>query len=163
MQMATLNGQDLTFQKIPKNIQCTYSTLPTGSSLHTKEFQKTLGKWNKFEMFVRERTEHFRTTAWGARPLAPYPVRNERYSLDREHLKIGNEDSVLARFGQNVGHVMTAVMRDLGYGLSFGDWKTCAQSRDSSSRDVPDSVVITDGGECRAVGKPSHFGQPPTI
>lgn len=30
----------------------------------------------------------------------------------------------VAGINQNVGHVMTVVVRELGYNLSFGDWKT---------------------------------------
>ena len=44
-----------------------------------------------------------RLTRTGVQLARPRPLQNERYSLDYEHLKIGNEDSVLAWFNQNVG------------------------------------------------------------
>ncbi|BAE56770.1 unnamed protein product [Aspergillus oryzae RIB40] len=79
--------------------------------------------WDSFELEARR---HFRSVGFSNKVLdyAPAKEDDHEFHIKKEQLLCGDEHSVVARFGQNVGHVMTSVLRGgVGTKLRFGDYK----------------------------------------
>lgn len=88
----------------------------TSRSLHPEEFRACLGEWTLFERDVRR---SFLSQQWRADVLAYYPDPQERHPHDVYHEQVycGDEFSIVGRFGQNVGQVMSAVFQNLGMNI----------------------------------------------
>ncbi|RAK97300.1 uncharacterized protein BO80DRAFT_504827 [Aspergillus ibericus CBS 121593] len=160
--MATeLKAQDLTCARMP-NLKVGYSTTSSHST-HNLEFRASLVHWNTFEREVRRVFDGVR---WDAQTeiLAYAPPSNgggtgPNHTLN-EQLFCGDEHSTVARFTQNVCHVMTSVLQSLGCRARFGDFKTCSDT--TISNKVPDFVLLGDRGSLRVVQEaktPNCFGQ----
>lgn len=73
------------------------------------------------------------------------------FHLQRKHLYCGHEHSVVARFGQHLGHSMTAIFRsNFGQKVRFGDFKAANQSL---SERIPDIALMTDDGVPLMIGE----------
>lgn len=142
-----LRAQDLVKQRLP-SLRIGPGTT-TSDSTHNIWFTSTLGSWNKFESEVRQ---EFLATTWSPEVLAFGPQNHGPNHVSYEQLCCGDEHSVVARFGQNVEHVMTAVYQSLNIGLRFGDAKTCIEMG-NMEKDIPDIVLITSGGNVRIIGE----------
>ncbi|GKZ31237.1 hypothetical protein AbraIFM66950_011530 [Aspergillus brasiliensis] len=149
--MATaLDARALTRSPIP-DLLVGLSTTSTVTT-HNLEYKAGLVHWNTFEKEVRQ---VFDSTQWNQqREILAYAPANSRASPNNtwnEQLFCGDEYSVLARFGQNVGHVMTSVFQSLGVSARFGDFKACTGS--SIVNKVPDVALLTGSGGLRIVGE----------
>ncbi len=140
-------GHTLTTQGIPDYLAGPYHT--GASSLSGEEFAGTLRLWDSFESEVRhiflvlENRLHFT----GSLSIhATNPTRND---ISNEQLYCGDESSIVARFNQNVSHVMTAVAQALGLNYRFGDYKSAC----ADTRDVPDVALLDPSGQPRVVGE----------
>lgn len=69
-----------------------------------------------------------------------------------EQLLCGDEHSVVARFDQNIGHVMTSVIRSCRHiDIHFGDFKAAAPQ--SGFVKVPDIAVMNSNGKIFVLGE----------
>src|SRR5277367_4230397 len=112
-------GQSLTTQRIPDLRRNDCGT--ESSALHRIEFRGTLGHWTRFESEVRQ---VFNSQQWTANTLSFSPIQPDPNHVYFEQLNCGDEHSVVARFGQQIGHIMTSVAQDLNIDIRFGDFKT---------------------------------------
>ncbi|PYI02599.1 hypothetical protein BO78DRAFT_400399 [Aspergillus sclerotiicarbonarius CBS 121057] len=150
--MATqLNAHGLTCARIP-SLKVGYSTTSSDSTQNL-EFRASLVHWNTFEREVRQVFDGIR---WDTQTeiLAYAPPPNGGTGPNHtcnEQLFCGDEHSTVARFNQNVGHVMTSVFQSLGFRARFGDFKTCCDT--TINNKVPDIVLLGDQGSLRVVGE----------
>jgi hypothetical protein len=158
---------------------------PPRTGLQETDFVGDLRYWSTFPTDVRAVFNH---TAWTAHPQ-PLSVRFSSdigpNTLDKEHYRYGAENYKRA-YVQHVLHVMTAVGRELRYGLAFGD-RSATESQlrlsdeqytqpvhDSTSSGtessrkikyqtaVPDYVLMDATSDARAIGKLNPWGTVPT-
>jgi hypothetical protein len=143
-----LTAARLTCQKLPDLHLGPSRT--TSDSTHRLEFKSTLFHWTSFEKEVRR---EFLSAPWTGQVLAysPSPQHESEAHIYNEQLYCGDEHSVVARFGQNVEHVMTAVHASIGIGLIFGDFKASVGT-DMDGK-VPDIVLMNVKGQIRALGE----------
>lgn len=150
MMAINLTSKDLVKQRLPHLKPAPHET--RNESTQNIYFRSTLGQWNGFEMQVRQ---NFLATRWGDNPptLAYAPPNSHKIPEHTfyEQLFCGDEHSVVARFGQNAGHVMTSVFRSLGIPYRFADYK--ASEAGSNAETVPDLALIQDSGQIRALGE----------
>lgn len=114
-------------------------------------FNSTLGNWGRFEMNARK---HFRQISWKNTVLDYMPDARDdtKNHVSHEQLMCGDEHSVVARFNQNVCHVMTSVMQSGGSDIRFGDFKTVVRVNDAETK-VPDFAVIDQKAGLLLVGE----------
>ncbi|OJJ67702.1 hypothetical protein ASPBRDRAFT_34067 [Aspergillus brasiliensis CBS 101740] len=148
--MATpLYAHDLTRSPLPNLRRGRQTT--TSDATHNLEYMAALVHWNTFEREVRD---VFNSIQWGSQKeilaYAP-PVKGNPNDTWHEQLFCGDEHSTLARFNQNVGHVMTSVFQSLGYSARFGDFKACRGT--TIDNKVPDVVLLDETGRLRVVGE----------
>jgi hypothetical protein len=67
-----------------------------------------------------------------------------------EQVAVGDEISVVGRFQQHVGQVMSAVYQSLGMDIRMGDCKISILPQDTK---VPDIVLVGPDASVRAVGE----------
>ncbi|GLB05897.1 hypothetical protein AtubIFM57258_001190 [Aspergillus tubingensis] len=149
--MATaLDARTLVCSPIPNLLEGPSTT--TSVTTQDLEYKAKLIHWNTFEKEVRQ---VFDSIHWDQqREILAYAPANSSNSPNNtwnEQLFCGDEHSVVARFNQNVGHVMTSVFQSLGLSSRFGDFKACKDS--TLANKVPDVVLLTDGGRLRIVGE----------
>ena len=136
-------GQDLTTQRIPDLRRNGYGT---GSvAIHALEFRGTLGYWTRFESEVRQ---VFNLQQWTANTLSFSPAHPDSNHVYFEQLNCGDEHSVVARFGQQVGQIMTSVAQDLNIDIRFGDFKTTPLPPQQANL-VPDFAAVDFSGFAR--------------
>ncbi len=138
--VTTENGYILTTQRIPDLVR---GIVHTHSSSVTRErFQGDLRHWETFEQEVRHNFQRF-GQHWTPTFLSVHATTPDNNDIYNEQLYCGNEASVLARFNQNVSHVVTSVAREQGLNYRFGDFKatTCPEL------DAPDVALI--GPDCQ--------------
>ncbi|RJE25698.1 hypothetical protein PHISCL_01961 [Aspergillus sclerotialis] len=143
-----LTGMDLVREKIPDLLRTAHHT--ESDSTHKLGFTQTLGDWGRFE---RDARRNFLSVPWNETVLDYIPDQHgyTEYHVRNEQLVCGDEHSVVARFGQNVGHVMTSVIRScMPLNIHSSDYK--AADTDSELSKVPDIVVIGRTGTIKMVG-----------
>ncbi|RAK90829.1 hypothetical protein BO79DRAFT_280995 [Aspergillus costaricaensis CBS 115574] len=120
-------------------------------STHNIEYLATLVRWNTFEQEVRQAFEGIQ---WPTHRevLAYEPPRNATgNNTCHEQLLCGDEHTTVARFGQNVGHIMTSVFQTMRLDARFGDFKTCSDAEVGGK--VPDIVLVDDTGKLKVIGE----------
>ncbi|KAK2760838.1 hypothetical protein FQN54_002077 [Arachnomyces sp. PD_36] len=144
-----VKARDLVRSKLPDLRIGDHKT--KSDSTHALEFQGMLGYWANFELEVRKSTL---SQQWSADDLAHQTTAQQpsRYYLSREHYMCGDEYSVQGRFGQNIGHVMSAVFGSLGFDVRLGDFKSCSPDVKIDGK-VPDFVLATKSGKLLATGE----------
>ncbi|KAH8429176.1 uncharacterized protein LDX57_006845 [Aspergillus melleus] len=139
-----LIARDLVYSAIPDLLTGPGET--TTDTTHNLEFKGTLVRWKSFADEVRTVSDSVR---WRHFPsviaYAPPAQHAGPHHTCSEQLYCGDEQSVVARFGQNVSHAMSAVFRTLGFPGRFGDYKSCVGT--SLGPMVPDIVVRNGAGE----------------
>lgn len=149
MAPCSLTGKTLIQQRIPDLLSTDHHT--TSDSTHKLGFVSTLGYWSRFE---RDARQHFLSVNWNSTILdyAPDDHDDNPYHVKNEQLFCGDEHSVVARFGQNVGHVMTSVIRACkGADIRFGDFKSAVPQ--SGFTKVPDIAVMDSKARLLLVGE----------
>lgn len=139
--MPHVTGLELITDRIPSLLREEHGT--KSSSIHKLGFRQTMGDWSHFE---REARLHFSSVTWNGTVLDYNPDQHEysEYHVKNEQLVCGDEHSVVARFGQNVGHIMTSVIRScVPLDVHFSDYK--AGKTRVQYKKVPDIVVIDSG------------------
>ncbi|KAB8215237.1 hypothetical protein BDV33DRAFT_208519 [Aspergillus novoparasiticus] len=129
----SLTGKDIVQEPVPDLRVSEYST----SSDSTHE------QW------------HVKSVKWSNKVLdyAPEGEDDHEFHVKKEQLLCGDEHSVVARFGQNVGHVMTSVLRGgVGTRVRFGDYK-CAAPPPVTFNKVPDIAVMNDNYKMLLMGE----------
>ncbi|KAE8343112.1 hypothetical protein BDV24DRAFT_161925 [Aspergillus arachidicola] len=104
--------------------------------------------------FERNAREYFQSAKFSNKVLdyAPEKEDDHEFHVRKEQLLCGDEHSVVARFGQNIGHVMTSVLRGgMGTKVRFGDYK-CVKP-DVTFNKVPDIAVMDDNYDVLLVGE----------
>ena len=145
----SLTGEDLVQRSIPNLLTTEYRT--TSDSTQELYFTSTLGYWSLFE---RDARRHFSSIRWNDIVLDYSPDRRDNHSdhITNEQLLCGDEHSVVARFGQNIGHVMTSVIRSCRRrDMRFGDFKATAAGRTLTK--IPDIAVTDSTGRLLLVGE----------
>lgn len=130
---------DLLIQQcIPNLLRNGYGT--TTDSTQSYYLNSTMGSWTTFEMKVRE---YFNSCRWQNNIVLDYvpdAQEDSDFHLRNEQLVCGDEHSVVARFGQHLGHPMTAVYRSHFYdNIRFGDYKA---ARPQAGDKVPDIALL---------------------
>ena len=146
-----MTARDLTMESFPIYTEQT-GNHSSGTGLHDIDFVGRLCYWEDFRQNV---LKVFTSTSWNDHPdiLSLRLRSNSLNSLGYEHFRCGAEISTNGRYAHHVLHVMTAVARELGYDLAFGDWSVTpdsikwSQSNPSTStekqkRSVPDYALI---------------------
>lgn len=146
-----LTAHDLIQQPLPSIKRGPYMT--KNDSTQNIYFHSTLGEWRNFEREVREAVLEI---PWGDNPpaLAYTPSRKDRDNPNHvwhEQLFCGDGHSVVGRFGQIAGHVMTSVCRSIGGQIRFADYKASSSGKEQG--DVPDITIVTDSGHIRVLGE----------
>ncbi|KAI9773160.1 MAG: hypothetical protein M1840_008281 [Geoglossum simile] len=73
---------------------------------------------------------------------------------ESEIIHVGNEQGLMARFGQNVSHVMSEVYKSCSLSISFADYQAGKTHVDAQShRNIPDVVLMDCQRSIRAVGE----------
>ncbi|KAI9046002.1 uncharacterized protein KD926_005948 [Aspergillus affinis] len=121
-----LTARELIYSAIPELLTAPGST--TTDTTHKLEFKGTPVRWKSLEEDVRTVTvsdgvhwHHFPSII----AYEPSAQHAGPHHTCCEQLYCGDEHSVVARFGQNVSHAMTAVFRTLNFPGTFGDFKSC--------------------------------------
>lgn len=134
------------------------------SAIQSDEYLRKICNWDQFEYNARK---HYLETQLSGDVLG-YTGPGGAFDMSRNEVFLcGDESSVVARFGQNVGHVMTKVFqtdrlqpaksqkdkletaKSLRY-ISFGDYR--AHKKDFNSAKCPD-IAIGGEGELLCVGE----------
>lgn len=121
----------------------------TGTSGHDSRFIGYLGQWSSFERSVREITNNIN---WDQHQNILQIRPGSLNAIHHEHYVCGDEKSVSARMVQNVFQVVTAVGKELGHGIEWGDGKASRRGMDDNNV-VPDFVALINGTEHRLVGE----------
>ncbi|KAJ9293256.1 hypothetical protein DTO271G3_7979 [Paecilomyces variotii] len=107
--------------------------------------------WDDFKVIVRNNFKDIfgHWDKGNVRPLDVELREPDENSLHHEHYLCGEEISVNGRYTNNVLHVMTAVAKELGFPVRFGDWnasfeRTKASPAKDISRKSPDYAVLGD-------------------
>ncbi|KAJ9223709.1 hypothetical protein DTO271D3_8055 [Paecilomyces variotii] len=107
--------------------------------------------WDDFKVIVRKNFNGIfgQWDKGNARPLDVELREPNENSLHHEHYVCGEEISVNGRYTNNVLQVMSAVAKELGFPVRFGDWNASFQrTKDSPSKDksrkLPDYAVLGD-------------------
>ncbi|KAJ5329047.1 hypothetical protein N7452_009437 [Penicillium brevicompactum] len=126
------------------------------SSIQSDEYLRKIRNWDQFEYNARK---HYLKTQLSGNVLGYTGPGGAFEMSSNEVFLCGDESSVVARFGQNVGHVMTKVfqtdrsqdnsLRD----ISFGDYR--ALREDKSSAKCPDIAI----GKKEVTGKKEAIGK----
>ncbi|KAL1979308.1 hypothetical protein VTN96DRAFT_6228 [Rasamsonia emersonii] len=154
MAPCSLTGKTLIQQRIPDLLSTDHHT--TSGSTHKLGFASTLGYWSRFE---RDARQHFLSVNWNSTILdyAPDDHDDNSCHVKNEQLFCGDEHSVVARFGQNVGHVMTSVIRACkGADIRFGDFKSAVPQ--SGFTKVPDIAIMDSKARLLFVAKQKRLG-----
>src|SRR4051812_29579707 len=116
-----LTAKDITKQRLPDLNLGPYKT--KSDSRHNIEFRQCLGEWTGFEREVRR---IFLSQIWPSYVLAyhPGPQEGHPHDIHHEHVYCGDEISVVGRFSQHIGQVMSAVFQNLGMDIHMGDFRT---------------------------------------
>ncbi|KAF3483727.1 uncharacterized protein GIQ15_03051 [Arthroderma uncinatum] len=117
-------------------------------STHATYFVSRLGEWTGFEKEVKDT---FESLPWTQETLDFSAKKLPKHNMSQERLRCGDEHSVLARFGQNAGAVVSCVLASLGKDICFADAKACIDSTLGTA--VPDIVMMTEPGELLVVGE----------
>ncbi|KAE8321299.1 hypothetical protein BDV39DRAFT_210880 [Aspergillus sergii] len=145
----SLTAKDLVTERIEDLRVSKYHT--DSDSTHDLYFVSDLGYWGNFERNARE---YFQFARFSNKILdyAPEKEDDHEFHVRKEQLLCGDEHSVVARFGQNIGHVMTSVLRGgMGTKVRFGDYK-CVKP-DVTFNKVPDIAVMDDSYDVVLVGE----------
>jgi len=101
---------------------------------------------------LRPESIYFLGASWSGNGLSARLSGYHPNNAQVEQILCGDEHSVVARFGQQVGHVMTCVAQDLRCDLRFGDWKSTKEQQSGNSK-VPDFAVVDSKGTARLIGE----------
>ena len=113
------NGRDVTQQPLPAIIEARYHTQKPSLSPYFLEGQYLA--WPDFENDVRK---NFERQNWGNSIISVRRALPSQFDIVNEMFQCGDELSLSGRFVQQALHVMTAVGRDLGIPVRFGDFRT---------------------------------------
>ncbi|GAB1200955.1 hypothetical protein APSETT444_010336 [Aspergillus pseudonomiae] len=108
------------------------------SALHNIHFVGPLTPWPNF---LGDVEWEFLTHKWASNqyPLDLRPIgETNSHSLQRAHCLVGNEPGVQGRWQEHLGNVMTAVLQEQQFQLSFGDFVCSGVQYDK----VPDLVLL---------------------
>lgn len=149
--MPAYTAKDLAESALPALVVGEYKTKST--AIQNSQFKRTLGYWSGFEAEVRKLVKK---QEWPEEELVHYPDSHrgdaEYYededdtesTFEDEIYACGDEQSVVGRFANNVGHVMGHVYTALGKPLRFSDWKGSPNSAaitQSQSMKIPDFAI----------------------
>lgn len=150
-----LNSKDLARSPLPNLNFGKEKTI--SSSLHPLEYRQKLVYWSRFEPLVRETIDQLDLPEeildiWNHPELVgPNNIHG------REHVQCGDEISIVGRFNQHVGQVLSAVFQTLGWDIKFADFKTVKgkgkRKKKKMGKKVPDTILVTSNGTALVVGE----------
>ncbi|KAJ5348216.1 uncharacterized protein N7506_001469 [Penicillium brevicompactum] len=137
MIVVQVTAKSLVQSELP-TLQIDSTRLTTHPSIQDKVYLRQLCQWDKFE---RDARMHFESQQFSENVLGYTGPEPESDISRKEVFLCGDESSVVGRFGQHVGHVMTTVFQNAEslHDVSFGDFK--AQSTQKNLEKYPDIAV----------------------
>ncbi|KAI9763360.1 MAG: hypothetical protein M1840_000552 [Geoglossum simile] len=138
------NVKSLTWSPLPSLLVTEgYSTVNESASIFKMAPQQLL-VWKDFEASVKAVAD----ACLGSQTQYIPP------QTEKEVIHIGNEQGLMARFGQNVGHVMSEVYESCSLPIFFADYQAGKTHADAQSHNnVPDLILMDDQHLIRAVGE----------
>lgn len=127
-------------------------------SLRPLEYRQKLIYWSGFEPLVRETLDQLDL------PDEILDLRNHPDIVGpnnirgNEHVHCGDEISVVGRFQQNVGQVLSAIFQSLNWDIRFADFRTAVgkdgkNENKKAGKKVPDIVLVKSDGTLLMVGE----------
>ncbi|KAJ9255741.1 hypothetical protein DTO212C5_9105 [Paecilomyces variotii] len=128
-----LTAKDIVMSSFP-NCLTNEENHVRSSALHRLRYVGPLVHWTDFQKQVRQ---IFKSREWKDYQK-PLDIRfrdttGNANALGEEHFMSGNELSTNSRYVQHVLHVMSAIAKEIGIGVYFGDWDA-SNSRKASKR-----------------------------
>ncbi|KAI9770959.1 MAG: hypothetical protein M1840_002663 [Geoglossum simile] len=141
----------ITWSPLPSVLYTESRSTKSEATSSFKMVKQQLAGWNNFEAEVRESS---------IASLGPQtqiiPTQTER-----EIIHVGNENGLMGRFGQNIGHVMSEVFRNCNLPINFADYQVGQSTVEHNN--VPDWILMDDQYEIRAAGEGKTFWTKPRL